>query len=97
MFGGYGIYLDGYIVALEFDGDIFMKTDDMNRSLFESSGCRRFTYIKLGQETPLPNYWSLPASAFDDVDELRELTRSSLAASRRALERKAMPKGRKAR
>jgi DNA transformation protein and related proteins len=96
MFGGHGIYLDGLIFALEFDGDIFMKTDDVNRGLFESRGCRQFTYIKLGQDTPLPNYWSLPASAFDDADELRELTRSSLAASQRATARKATLKRRQA-
>jgi DNA transformation protein and related proteins len=96
MFGGHGVYLDGLIIALEFDGDIFMKTDDMNRGLFQGRGSRQFTYIKLGQETPLPNYWSLPASAFDDAEELRELTRSSVAASQRALERKAKPGKRKA-
>jgi DNA transformation protein and related proteins len=94
MFGGHGVYMDGLIFALEADGDIFMKTDDLNRSLFVSRGCRQFTYIKLGQETPLPNYWSLPASAFDDADELRELTQSSVAASQRALELKAVKKRR---
>jgi DNA transformation protein and related proteins len=88
MFGGHGVYLDGLIIAIEADGDIFLKTDDVNRGMFESRACRQFTYMKLGQETPVPGYWSLPASAFDDADELRELAESSLAASRRAQDRK---------
>jgi DNA transformation protein and related proteins len=92
MFGGHGIYLDGLIFALEIDGDIFMKTDDVNRGFFESRGSRRFTYEKLGKVTLLPGCWSLPAAAYDDADELRELTRSSLAASERARERKAIPR-----
>jgi DNA transformation protein len=92
MFGGHGIYMDGLIFALEADGVLFLKTDDVNRVLFESRGSRCFMYMKLGKEMPLPNYWSLPASAFDDPDELRELTRSSLAASQRALARKATGK-----
>jgi DNA transformation protein and related proteins len=95
MFGGHGIYLEGLIIALEFDGVLFLKTDGINRRLFEGRGSRCFTYMKLGNETPLPNYWSLPASAFDDEDELRELTRSSLQASERAQAAKAKPKKRR--
>jgi DNA transformation protein and related proteins len=96
MFGGFGVYLDGLIVALEFDGDIFMKTDDVNRGLYESRGSRPFSYVKKGEEQMITSYWSLPASAFDNADELREMTRSSLAASERAMERKAKPKRRQA-
>jgi DNA transformation protein and related proteins len=96
MFGGHGVYLDGLIIALEFDGDMFMKTDDVNRGLYETRGSRPFSYIKQGAEQMITSYWSLPASAFDDADELRALTRSSLAASERAQERKVKPKGRKA-
>jgi DNA transformation protein and related proteins len=97
MFGGHGVYLDGLIIAFEADGDIFMKTDDTNRCLFQQRGSRCFTYVKLGRDTPLPNYWSLPASAFDDAEELRELTRSSLAVSERAQTEKAGPKRRRTR
>jgi DNA transformation protein and related proteins len=92
MFGGHGVYLDGLIFALESDGVLFLKTDETNRGLFESRGSRPFTYMKQGTEQLLTSYWSLPASAFDDSDELRELTRSSFAASQRALERKTKPR-----
>jgi DNA transformation protein and related proteins len=89
MFGGHGVYLDGLIFALEADGVLFLKTDDENRGVFEARGSMPFTYARIGQQVALTSYWSLPASAFDDGDELLELTRSSIAASQRAVGRKA--------
>jgi DNA transformation protein and related proteins len=95
MFGGHGVYLDGLIIALESDGTVFLKTDAVNRDMFQRRGSRPFTYVKQGTEQMLTSYWSLPASAFDDLDELRELTLSSFEASIRAQAAKAVPKPRK--
>jgi DNA transformation protein and related proteins len=92
MFGGHGIYMDGVIIAIESDGSVFFKTDDTNRGMFVSRGSRPFSYMKEGQEAVVGTYWSLPASAFDDPDELRDLTWSSLAVSQSAQAAKARKK-----
>ncbi|MGL4243438.1 MAG: TfoX/Sxy family protein [Beijerinckiaceae bacterium] len=96
MFGGHGIYLDGIIFALEADGMIWMKTDETNRADFERRGARAFVYSRGKVDAQVMSYWSLPETAFDDVDELRDLTRSALgAAGRVAAARKSTAKRRK--
>jgi DNA transformation protein and related proteins len=91
MLGGQGVYLDGLIFALEADGAVFMKTDEVNRPRFEALGARPFTYLKQEKEAVLTSYWSLPDAAFDDVTILQELTHTSLAAAGRAALRKTSP------
>jgi DNA transformation protein and related proteins len=96
MFGGHGIYLDGLIFALEADGMIWMKTDEANRADFEVRGARPFVYSRGKVDAQVMSYWSLPESAFDDADELRDLTKSALgAAGRVASAKAAAPKRRK--
>jgi DNA transformation protein len=86
MFGGHGIYLDGLIFALEADGMIWMKTDEINRPGFAAIGSRAFTYSKGKVEAQVTSYWLLPETAFEDPDELRALTRSAMGAAARTAE-----------
>jgi TfoX/Sxy family transcriptional regulator of competence genes len=46
MFGGAGIYCDGQMFALLFDGAIFLKVDETSIPDFEREGSQPFVYIR---------------------------------------------------
>lgn len=82
MFGGYGIYGDGLMFALVFDGRMYMKVDDSNKAEFVAAGCHPFVYE--GQEKPIEmSYWTVPESALESSEEMRPWARLALAAALR--------------
>lgn len=89
MFGGKGVYLDGFIIAVELSGgDLLLKGDDLCARAYEAAGARRWVYegeTKAGapRRVAMP-YWSMPEAAFDDEDELKRFARMALEASIRA-------------
>ena len=95
MFGGAGIYADGLCFAIEADGAVFLKTDELSRADFSAAGSAPFTYVAKGKSRPT-SYWSLPAAAHDDGEELRRWAGMGLDAARRAAEARATPKARSA-
>ncbi|HET8726338.1 MAG TPA: TfoX/Sxy family protein [Alphaproteobacteria bacterium] len=66
MFGAWGIYLDGMMIALVSDGALYLKADDSTRREFEAQGSRPFKPFA-DKPTILP-YYELPAEAHDDPD-----------------------------
>jgi DNA transformation protein len=83
MFGGHRIYVDGFHIALEHDGEIFLKADTMMQARFESAGSRPFVY-QTSKKSVTMSYWRLVDSAFENEDELREWALLALAAAQRA-------------
>jgi DNA transformation protein len=84
MFGGHGIYAEGCMVALEADGELFLKVDRETRSFFESQGSSPFTYEKKAGKQMVMSYYRVPLDAYDD-DALRErCIREALGAAQRA-------------
>ena len=94
MFGGSGIYAEGLCFAIETDGEVFLKTDALSRADFSAADSAPFTYVAKGKSRPT-SYWSLPAIAHDEADELRRWARMGLDAARRAAEARAKPKGKR--
>jgi DNA transformation protein len=88
MFGGHGIYAGGRIIAIEADGEIFLKVDDGTRGFFESHGSTPFTYEKKVGQQMVMSYYRVPVAAFDD-DRLR---RACIEAALEAAMRATMPK-----
>jgi DNA transformation protein len=88
MFGGHGIYAGGRIIAIEADGEIFLKVDDGTRGFFESHGSTPFTYEKKVGQQMVMSYYRVPVAAFDD-DRLR---RACIEAALEAAMRAPMPK-----
>jgi len=74
MFGGAGIYREGLMFALVFDGAIFLKVDEASIPDFEREGSRPFVYTrakspgKIGRASL--SYWRLPERLYDDPEEL---------------------------
>ena len=74
MFGGAGIWSEGLMFALVFDGAIFLKVDETSIPDFKREGSRPFVYTrakspgKIGRASL--SYWRLPERLYDDPDEL---------------------------
>jgi DNA transformation protein and related proteins len=74
MFGGAGIWSDGLMFALVFDGAIFLKVDEASIPDFEREGSRPFVYTRAKSRGRVGraslSYWRLPERLYDDPDEL---------------------------
>ena len=87
MFGGAGIYRDGLMFALVFDGAIFLKVDEASIPEFEREGSRPFVYTrakspgKIGRASL--SYWRLPERLYDDPEELAVWAERALAIAQR--------------
>jgi DNA transformation protein len=87
MFGGAGIYREGLMFALVFDGAIFLKVDEASIPDFEREGSRPFVYTrakspgKIGRASL--SYWRLPERLYDDPEELAVWAERALAIAQR--------------
>jgi DNA transformation protein and related proteins len=82
MFGGHGVYVDGTMCAIVFDGRLFLKADAGTRDAFAAAGCAPFVYT--GQKAPIEmSYWSVPEAALDSAEAMGPWLAWALAASAR--------------
>ncbi len=74
MFGGAGIWSDGLMFALVFDGAIYLKVNEASIPDFEREGSRPFVYTRAKSKGRVGraslSYWRLPERLYDDPDEL---------------------------
>jgi DNA transformation protein and related proteins len=72
MFGGIGLYADGLMFGLLFDGVIYLRVDDASIPSFEREGSAPFVYplAKHHVGRPSRHFWRLPERLYDDPDEL---------------------------
>ena len=82
MFGGWGLYCGELFFALVADDALYLKADDQSRSEFIAAGQRPFTFVMRGAEKSM-DYYSVPAAALDEAEELCRWARLALAAARR--------------
>jgi DNA transformation protein and related proteins len=87
MFGGAGIWADGLMFALMFDGAIFLKVDEASIPDFEREGSRPFVYTRAKSKGRVGraslSYWRLPERLYDDPDELAVWANRALAIAQR--------------
>jgi DNA transformation protein len=93
MFGGAGIYAEGLMFGLVFDGAIYLRVDEVSIPSFEREGSAPFVYplAKNHAGRPSRQFWRLPERLYDDPDELAVWAGRSLAI---AEQRKGAPRGR---
>ncbi len=87
MFGGKGIYHRGLILAIEYETEILLKADGASAPFFAAAGAWRWTYEGRGGKTVEMPYWSVPAAAFDDPDEMARWVRLAWEAAMRTFKR----------
>ena len=94
MFGGAGIWSEGLMFGLVFDGAIFLKVDTASIPDFEREGSRPFVYTRAKSKGRVGraslSYWRLPERLYDDPDELASWAQRAVAIAQR---RKAAPRG----
>ena len=82
MFGGYGLYGDGLMFGLVFDGRLFLKVDDIDKPEFVAAGCGPFVYQ--GHDKPIEmSYWTVPESALESSEDMAPWARRAMAAALR--------------
>ncbi|RTL39424.1 MAG: TfoX family protein [Burkholderiales bacterium] len=88
MFGGQGLYIDGLFVAIIDDGQLFLKSDDVNRTRFDAAGCAHFTFPKDGEDV-ITSYRRPPEEALESPPLMLPWARLALEAALRAANAKA--------
>ena len=87
MFGGAGVYCEGLMFGLVFDGAIFLKVDETSIPDFEREGSRPFVYTRAKSPDRVGrhslSYWRLPERLYDDPDELAVWAGRALAIAQR--------------
>jgi DNA transformation protein and related proteins len=83
MFGGAGIWSDGLMFGLVFDGAIFLKVDETSIPDFEREGSKPFVYTRAKSKGRVGraslSYWRLPERLYDDPEELAAWASRALA------------------
>ena len=82
MFGGWGVYVEGLMLAIVVEGEPLLKVDALSRGRFEQAGCRPFIYRARGREIPM-SYWSVPEQALDSAEAMRPWALLAQEAARR--------------
>jgi DNA transformation protein and related proteins len=93
MFGGAGLYADGLMFGLVFDGVIYLRVDAASTADFEREGSEPFVY-PLAKRRPghaSQHFWRLPERLYDDPEELAVWADRALAI---ALSRRSAPRRR---
>jgi DNA transformation protein and related proteins len=95
LFGGAGLFCEGLMFGLVFDGAIFLKVDDASIPDFEREGSEPFVYTRakspgrVGRHSL--SYWRLPERLYDDPEELVTWARRAFVIAER---RKTAPRKR---
>ena len=93
MFGGIGLYADGYFFGI-IDDSVYFKVDESNRADYEARKCRQFSFEmeKGGRKIVSMGYFAVPEEVLEDPDELKLWARKALAVAVAAAAIKAKPK-----
>jgi DNA transformation protein and related proteins len=87
MFGGAGLFCEGLMFGLVFDGAIFLKVDDASAPDFEREGSVPFVYTRAKSSGRIGrhslSYWRLPERLYDDPEELVSWAERAFAIARR--------------
>jgi DNA transformation protein and related proteins len=88
MFGGHGVYVDGGIVGIVVNDELYLKTDAATRPAFEALGLEPFRYSKADRGAVAMSYYRAPDDVLESADLMREWLRGALGAALRSAARK---------
>ena len=69
MFGGYGIYKNGVIVAFIAYDELYFKVDKSNKPQYEDFDSEPFIYEAKGKKTTM-SYWKVPMEILENEDKI---------------------------
>ena len=82
MFGGWGIFLDGVMLALIASDALFFRVDEETKASFEEAGSQPFVYEARGKRMEMA-YWLAPEGSLEDSEALMPWAELGLAAAKR--------------
>ena len=88
MFGGAGIYADGTMFALLYDGLIYLKAGECNAAAFDREALGPVTYTTKDGQRGITSYRRMPDRLYDDPHELAAWARDALSAALQGRARK---------
>jgi DNA transformation protein len=74
--------------ALESDGELYLKADDLTIPKLAAENSEPFVYKAKGREIAL-SYWKLPERLYDEPDDFASFAREAFGAAQRAAKPKA--------
>ena len=87
MFGGTGLFVDGVMFGIAFNGVIYLKTSEATLAEFQREGSAPFVYPLMKKARPPrrhpSSYWRLPERLYDNPEELAGWAIAALAAAQR--------------
>ena len=80
MFGGVGLYCDGYFFGIIARDEVYLKVDDHTRATFEGAGSHPF---KPYADRPMTmQYYSVPVDVLESAPELVAWARKAVGVAR---------------
>ena len=83
MFGGHGVFHNGFMFGLVANDELFLKVDGQIKSEFVERGLPAFEYSKNGKLVKM-SYHLVPDDIYDNKKHAREWAEKSYAAALRA-------------
>ena len=83
MFGGYGVYHNGFMFGLVADDTLYLKADAENARFFEKECLGQFEYDKDGRTIRM-SYYEAPDGIMDDREQAAIWARRSFEAALRS-------------
>ncbi len=95
MFGGVGLYHDGFFFGLLDDDTLYLKVDASNREQYVSRGMKPFCPFPDRPQYEMGGYYEVPADVLEDASLLTAWTRASCQVAMAAQQRKPKAPARK--
>jgi len=68
MFGGYGVYKDGLIIAIIVQDELYLKCAKGNQDYFKSFNSEPFSYYTKNGKLASMSYWKVVPEVMEDED-----------------------------
>jgi len=89
LFGGHGVYRGAIMFAIVSRDTLYFRTDDINRSEFETAGMGPFRVGRSDGGRIALSYHEVPSDVLEDVELLAQWAERAFAAALRRAEAKA--------
>jgi DNA transformation protein len=80
MFGGVGLYCDGWFFGIIARDELFLKADDRTRGAFEAAGCHPFK--PYADRPATMQYYAVPVDMLESAPELLAWARKAVGVAR---------------
>jgi len=84
MFSGHGIYLDGIIVGIIAEGELYLKADKELMAKYKKEGLYPFTYTGNKDKVYEMAYMSVPLETLEDREKIQERIYESFEISKKS-------------